>query len=116
MCSCPGHGRRSAPRARPRTPYTGHRAPFRVEREVTLDVADIGTAVHSIRAGLGIVFLSRFLVSDHTGLDVLEVADHELRWQLAVAIAANRRPSATTEAFLDLRRQRDPAPRELTNR
>ncbi|MFE1961029.1 hypothetical protein [Streptomyces sp. NPDC059479] len=44
------------------------------------------------------------------------MADHELRWQLAVATAANRRPSATTEAFLDLRWERDPAPREFTDR
>ncbi|WP_327237847.1 LysR family transcriptional regulator [Streptomyces sp. NBC_01317] len=87
-----------------------------VEREVTLEVADIGTAVHYIRAGLGIGFLSRFLVGDHAGLDVLEVADHELRWQLTVATAANRRPGATTEAFLDLLRERNPAPRELTGR
>lgn len=36
--------------------------------------------------------------------------------KLAVATAANRRPSATTEAFLDLLRERNPAPRELTDR
>ncbi|MET9481557.1 LysR family transcriptional regulator [Streptomyces sp. NPDC006638] len=87
-----------------------------VEREVTLEVADIGTAAHYIRAGLGIGFLSRFLVGDHAGLDVLEVADHELRWQLTVATAANRRPGATTEAFLDLLRERNPVPRNLTGR
>lgn len=85
-----------------------------VDREVTLEVADIGTAVNFIRAGLGIGFLSRFLVRDHTGLEVLEVADYDLCWQLSVATAANRRPSATTQAFLDLLRERNPAPQELT--
>lgn len=47
------------------------------------------------------------------GLDVLRVADHELTWQLGVATAANRRPGATTEAFLDLLRERHPALRQL---
>ncbi|WP_328583819.1 LysR family transcriptional regulator [Streptomyces sp. NBC_00370] len=84
-----------------------------VEREVTLEVADIGTAVTFIRAGLGIGFLSRFLIHDLTGLDVLRVADHELTWQLGVATAANRRPGATTEALLDLLRERHPALRQL---
>lgn len=85
-----------------------------VEREVTLEVADIGTAVAFIRAVLGIGFLSRFLVADHTGLDVLDVADHELSWQLTVATAAHRRPGGPTEAFLDLLRERIPSPRTLT--
>lgn len=87
-----------------------------VDREVTLEVADIGTALPFIRAGLGIGFLSRFLVEDDTGLDVLEVADLDLRWRLTVATAARRPPSAPTEAFLDLLRERHPAPRELTGR
>ncbi|AWS45250.1 LysR family transcriptional regulator [Streptosporangium sp. 'caverna'] len=84
-----------------------------VDREVTLEVADIAMAVPLIRAGLGIGFLSRFLVVDDTGLDVLEVADHDLRWQLVVATAARRRPSAPTEAFLDLLRELHPASLEL---
>ncbi|MFC8076849.1 LysR family transcriptional regulator [Streptomyces sp. NPDC057307] len=84
-----------------------------VEREVTLEVADIGTAVNFIRAGLGIGFLSGFLVHDHAGLDVLRVADHELTWQLNVATAATRRPAAPTEAFLELLRERHPALRRL---
>ncbi|SEG57876.1 DNA-binding transcriptional regulator, LysR family [Actinacidiphila yanglinensis] len=84
-----------------------------VDREVTLEVADIGTAVNYIRAGLGIGFLSRFLVEDHTGLDVLEIADHDLRWRFSVATASRRRPSGPTEAFLDLLRERYPSTRDL---
>lgn len=87
-----------------------------VDREVTLEVADIGTAVPFIRAGLGIGFLSRFLVEDDTGLDVLDVADHDLRWSFSIATASRRRLSAPTEAFLDLLRERHPAPRELPAR
>ena len=81
-----------------------------VEREVTLEMADIGQAASFIRAGLGIGFLSQFLIDDQTGLDTLEIADHELRWELRIATAANRRPSAATEAFLDLLAQRHPSP------
>lgn len=81
-----------------------------VEREVTLEIADIGMAASFIRAGLGIGFLSRFLVSDQTGLDTVRIADHELRWELSVAIAATRRPSAATEAFLSLLSERHPSP------
>ncbi|MDT7791279.1 MAG: hypothetical protein QOD59_715 [Mycobacterium sp.] len=64
-----------------------------VEREVTLEMADIGQAAGFIRAGLGIGFLSHFLVDDQTGLDTLQIADHELRWELRIAIPANRRPA-----------------------
>lgn len=82
-----------------------------VEREVTLEIADIGKAVSFIRAGLGIGFLSHFLVQDSTGLDCLQIADHELRWKLSVATAATRRPSAAAEAFLELLAERHPSPR-----
>jgi DNA-binding transcriptional LysR family regulator len=79
-----------------------------VEREVTLEVADIGTAVHYIRAGLGIGFLARFLVADETGLSTVEVADYELNWHLTVATSATRRPSAAAQALLDLLEERHP--------
>ncbi|MFD8457160.1 LysR substrate-binding domain-containing protein [Streptomyces antimycoticus] len=81
-----------------------------VEREVSVEVADVGTAVNFIRAGLGIGFLGHFLVQDRTGLDTVRVADHELRWRLHVATASTRRPSAATEAFLDLLGERHPSP------
>lgn len=81
-----------------------------IEREVTLEVADIGTAVHFIRAGLGIGFLGRFLVDDPAGLATVEVADHELLWQLTVATSATRRPSAAAQAFLELLDEVHPTP------
>ncbi|MEV6872132.1 LysR family transcriptional regulator [Amycolatopsis sp. NPDC051128] len=79
-----------------------------VEREVTVEVANVGTAASFIRAGLGIGFLSHFLVDDSTGLDTVQVTDYELRWQLAVATASARRPSTATEAFLNLLGERYP--------
>ncbi|ADJ45456.1 LysR family transcriptional regulator [Amycolatopsis mediterranei S699] len=79
-----------------------------VQREVTVEVANVGTVIDFVRAGLGIAFLGRPLVSDLTGLDTVQVADCDLRWQLTVATAATRRPSAATEAFLALLRERHP--------
>ncbi len=81
-----------------------------MEREITVEVANVGTAVSFVRAGLGIAFLGRLLVPDRTGLDTVRVADGEVRWQVAVATASTRRPSAATEAFLNLLRERHPAP------
>ncbi|MTD54444.1 LysR family transcriptional regulator [Amycolatopsis pithecellobii] len=81
-----------------------------VDREVTVEIADVGTAVSFIRAGLGIGFLGDFLVQDRTGLVTVPVADHQPQWQLAVATATTRRPSAATEAFLKLLAERHPAP------
>jgi DNA-binding transcriptional LysR family regulator len=42
-----------------------------LEREVTLEVSDVATATAYIRCGLGIGFLSDFLLIDRTGLDTL---------------------------------------------
>jgi DNA-binding transcriptional LysR family regulator len=88
-------------------------AAFGVEREVTLEIADIRMAVSFIRAGLGIGFLSHFLVPDQTGLDTVQIADYELRWEFSVATAATRRPSAAAEALLNLLSERHPAPQAL---
>jgi DNA-binding transcriptional LysR family regulator len=87
-----------------------------VEREVTLEIADIRMATSFIRAGLGIGFLSHFLVGDQAGLDIVQIADHELRWELCVATAATRRPSAATEAFLNLLSERHPGRGQYTSR
>ncbi|WP_051800160.1 LysR family transcriptional regulator [Catenuloplanes japonicus] len=72
------------------------------EREVTVEVANVGTIGDFVRAGLGVAFLVPFLVRDLDGLAAVHVTDHDLRWQLAIATAATRRPSAATRAFLDL--------------
>jgi DNA-binding transcriptional LysR family regulator len=79
-----------------------------VEREVTLEVSDIATATAYIRRGLGIGFLSDFLLPDRTGLDVLDIADQDLRWRLQVATSAKRHPSAALQAFLRLLAELNP--------
>ena len=80
-----------------------------LEREIRLEVADIGTAEDYIRRGLGIGFLSDFLITNHQGLDVVQVADCDMQWQLRVAILAARRPSPAVQAFLALLAERHPA-------
>jgi DNA-binding transcriptional LysR family regulator len=81
-----------------------------VEREVTLEIADIGTAEGFIRQGLGIGFLSHFLIRDHTGLVAVQVADVELQWRLFVTTPATRRPSAAAQAFLAVLDELHPSP------
>jgi DNA-binding transcriptional LysR family regulator len=73
-----------------------------VEREVTLEVADVGTAADYIRRGLGIGFLSHFVIDDWEGLESPQVEDAELRWRLLVATSATRRPSEALDAFLTM--------------
>jgi DNA-binding transcriptional LysR family regulator len=79
-----------------------------LEREVTLEVSDIATATAYIRRGLGIGFLSDFLLPDRTGLDALHIADKVLHWRLQVATSAKRHPSAALQAFLHLLAELNP--------
>ena len=75
-----------------------------VQRTVTLEVADVGTAAAYIRHGLGIGFLHPFILDgiDRSGLVTVRVADHDLCWRLYVATSATRPPSAATRALLSL--------------
>jgi DNA-binding transcriptional LysR family regulator len=73
-----------------------------VEREIRLEVADIETTPDYIRQGLGIGFLSEFLITDPEGLKVLQLADCDMQWQLWVATLAARQPSPAAQAFLTL--------------
>ncbi|SFI99410.1 DNA-binding transcriptional regulator, LysR family [Amycolatopsis sacchari] len=81
-----------------------------VTREVTVEIANVATAARFIQAGLGIGFLGHSLVPEHSGLATVEVTDADLRWELSVATASTRRPSAATRAFLDLLAERHPSP------
>lgn len=75
-----------------------------VERTVTLEVADIGTAAAYIRNGLGIGFLSWSILDDidDDGLVTVPVADQSLSWRLYVTTSATRSPSAAARALLSL--------------
>jgi DNA-binding transcriptional LysR family regulator len=80
-----------------------------LEREIRLEVADIGTAEEYIRQGLGIGFLSEFLITATEGLEVLQVVDCDMQWQLRVATLAARQPSPAVQAFLTLLAERYPS-------
>ncbi len=79
-----------------------------VERTVTLEVADIGTAAAYIRNGLGIGFLSWSILDDidDDGLVSVPVSDQSLSWRLYVTTSATRSPSAAVRALLSLIEER----------
>lgn len=79
-----------------------------VERTVTLEVADIGTAAAYIRNGLGIGFLSWSILDDidDDGLVTVPVFDQSLSWRLYVTTSATRSPSAAVRALLSLIEER----------
>lgn len=83
-----------------------------VERTVTLEVADLGTAGAYIRNGLGIGFLSWSILDeiDDAGLVTVPIADHELIWRLYVTTLGNRLPNAAVRALLTLIEERVPGP------
>ena len=69
-----------------------------VERTVTVEVADLGTAATYIRTGLGIGFLSWSILDDidDSGLATVRIADYDLEWRLYVTTSATRPTSAAT--------------------
>lgn len=79
-----------------------------VERTVTLEVADIGTAAAYIRNGLGIGFLSWSILDDidDDGLVTVPVSDQSLSWRLYVTTSATRSPSSAVRALLSLIEER----------
>ena len=78
--------------------------PANVERTVTLEVADLGTAAAHIRNGLGIGFLSWTILGeiDDRGLATVRVADSDLTWRLYVATSETRPLSSAAGALLSL--------------
>jgi DNA-binding transcriptional LysR family regulator len=75
-----------------------------VQRTVALEVADIATTATHVRNGLGIGFLSRFILDEigDDGLATVRISDQDIRWPLYVAMSATRSPSAATRAVFAL--------------
>jgi DNA-binding transcriptional LysR family regulator len=75
-----------------------------VQRMIALEVADIGTTATDIRNGLGIGFLSRFILDEigDSGLATVRISDYDLCWRLYVAMSAVRPPGAATRALFSL--------------
>ncbi|MCV7378446.1 LysR family transcriptional regulator [Mycobacterium alsense] len=75
-----------------------------VPRTIALEVADIATTATHIRNGLGLGFLSRFILDEigDAGLATVSVSDYDLTWRLYVATSAARPAGAATRAVLSL--------------
>jgi DNA-binding transcriptional LysR family regulator len=75
-----------------------------VQRTVALEVADIATTATHVRNGLGIGFLSRFILDEigDDGLATVRISDYDICWRLYVAMSATRPPSAATRAVFAL--------------
>jgi len=75
-----------------------------VQRTIALEVADIGTTATHIRNGLGIAFLSRFILDEigDDGLATVRISDYDLCWRLYVAMSAVRPPGAATRAVFSM--------------
>ncbi|BBZ49798.1 LysR family transcriptional regulator [Mycobacterium heidelbergense] len=75
-----------------------------VPRTIALEVADIGTTATHIRNGIGIGFLSRFILDEigDSGLATIRISDYDLRWCLYVAMSAVRPTNAATRALFSL--------------
>lgn len=83
-----------------------------VHRAIALEVADIATTATHVRNGLGIGFLSRFILDEigDDGLATVSISDYDLCWRLYVARSAARPPSAATRAVFSLIEEMIPGP------
>ncbi|MGD1109549.1 MAG: LysR substrate-binding domain-containing protein [Mycobacterium sp.] len=81
-----------------------------IDRTVTVEVADLGTAATYIRNGLGIGLLTWTILEDidDSGLATVRIADYDFEWRLFVTTTALRPPSAATWALLALIEERLP--------
>jgi|SRR3984893_756737 len=75
-----------------------------VQRTIALEVADIATTATHIRNGLGIGFLSRFILDEigDSGLATLRISDYDICWRLYAAMSAVSPPGAATRAVFSL--------------
>lgn len=75
-----------------------------IERTITVEVADVGTLAAHIRNGLGVGFLSQFILDEigKSGLATIPITGCELLWRLYVATSAKRPSSAAARALLSL--------------
>ncbi len=71
-----------------------------LDRQVSYEVSEFGTAAGLVRNGLGVAFVPTSAVPAMEGVVPLRVASASLDWQVLVATSATRRPSAAARAFL----------------
>jgi DNA-binding transcriptional LysR family regulator len=71
-----------------------------LERQVSFEVYDHGTAGALVRNGLGVTFIPTSAARRLDGTVVVRVASAALDWRIHVGMSATRRPSAAARAFL----------------
>jgi len=80
-----------------------------VERQVSFEVCEYGTAAALVRNGLGVAFVPTSAASSLDGVVPVRVAATSLDWRIMIATSAARRPSGAARAFLaELVRTTDP--------
>jgi DNA-binding transcriptional LysR family regulator len=72
-----------------------------VTRQVPVEVADVGTLLQLVRAGLGVALLPRSLVGDVEGLQTRRTAS-PIRWRVVMALPSDRPVRAAARAFAEL--------------
>jgi DNA-binding transcriptional LysR family regulator len=71
-----------------------------LERQVSFEVSEYGTAAGLVRNGLGIAFIPISAAAGLDGIVAKQVSSAALDWRILVATSATRRPSAAARAFL----------------
>jgi DNA-binding transcriptional LysR family regulator len=72
-----------------------------VNRRVTIEVADVGTCLRLLRAGLGVGLLPRSLLQGDHGLQTRRLAS-PLTWRVVMAVPSDRPRRAAADAFAEL--------------
>jgi len=71
-----------------------------LERQVSFEVSEFGTAAGLVRNGLGVAFVPTSTAPGMDGVVPVPVPSAPLDWQVLVATSVTRRPSAAARAFL----------------
>ncbi len=71
-----------------------------VRRTITYEVNDTATVVEFVRHGLAVTLMPASVVEDLPDVTAVPVAAPDLAFEIAIAVAADRRRSAATEALL----------------
>ncbi len=72
-----------------------------VHRRVTIEVADVGTCLQLLGAGLGVALLPRSLLQQHDRLQTRRLVSR-LTWRVVMAVPSDRPAPAAAHAFAEL--------------
>jgi DNA-binding transcriptional LysR family regulator len=82
-----------------------------VNRQVTIEVADVNTCLQLLEAGLGVSLLGRSLLQGNHGLQTRRLASPPT-WRVVMALPSSRPPRAAAAAFAELVTKPDRSPDE----